>query len=507
MLLEELKNQLAEAVTRVTRAEAIRTAADKLFSKAIDILDGEDVTPEQLIEAKDMEAKAVQQRSLASTTLIAAREDVTRIEKEITDMGKAVMPGSMPGDPPTEGDGSPVLPTAPTPAPANGNNDGDIFDATYVLRYGTEEKAAKAVLTDLYGKNYEQLRHGQWGAFRRYIRRVNELPSSEDEVLLKSIILTPKYAKGVAASGMDLNNLKATMVSAVDILGGYAVPVDFQEEVIKRIAATAIMRPKARSRQTSRDRVEFVKFTGGDDQYSTNVRVTWVDETPTAGTAETNLTLGLEGIDVHNVMAEAPLSRNTVEDNAVDLVAELIEAFSEAQLIDEDNQFITGDGVGKPQGILPGGIALATGVAEVNSLAAADLTADGIIDLVYGIASQYRPNSIFIMERDTTKRIRKLKDAEGQYLWERNMQMGEPDTLLGLPIAENESMPSIAASAYPILFGDPQGYLVVDRIGMTVERFLDSATARTNTVLYIMRRRLGGQLTHGERWAGQLVSA
>lgn len=505
MLLEELKNQLAEAVTRVTRAEAIRTAADKLFGKAIDILDGEDVTPEQLIEAKDMEAKAVQQRSLASTTLSAAREDVTRIEKEITENSKAVMPGSMPGDPPTEGDGSPVLPTAPTPAPEN--IDSNLSDATYVLRYGTEEKAAKAVLTDLYGKNYEQLRHGQWGAFRRYIRRVNELPSAEDEILLKSIILTPKYAKGVAASGMDLNNLKATMVSAVDILGGYAVPVDFQEEVIKRIAATAIMRPKARSRQTSRDRVEFVKFTGGDDQYSTNVRVKWVDATPTAGTAETNLTLGLEGIDVHNVMAETPLSRNTVEDNAVNLVDELIEAFSEAQLIDEDNQFITGDGVGKPQGILPGGIALATGVEEVNSLAAADLTADGIIDLVYGIASQYRANSIFIMERDTTKRIRKLKDAEGQYLWERNMQMGEPDTLLGLPIAENESMPSIAASAYPILFGDPQGYLIVDRIGMTVERFLDSATARTNTVLYIMRRRLGGQLTHGERWAGQLVSA
>lgn len=506
MLLEELKKQLAEAVARVTRAEATRVAADTLFGKAIDILGGDSVTPEQLTEAKDMETTAVQQRSLAVTTLRAAEEDVTRLEKEIADKGKAVLPGSMPGDPPTAGEGSPVLPIAPTPVPTPVNGDSNLFDATYVLRYGTEEKAAKAVLIDLYGNDYEQLRHGQWGAFRRYIRRVNELPSAEDELLLKSIILTPKYAKGVATSGMDLANLKATMVSAIDILGGYAVPVDFQEEVIKRIAATAIMRSRARSRQTSRDRVEFVKFTGGDDQYSTNVRVTWVDETPTAGTAETNLTLGLEGIDVHNVMAEAPLSRNTVEDNAVDLVAELIEAFSEAQLIDEDNQFVTGDGVGKPQGILLGGTALATGVTEVNSLAAADLTADGIIDLVYGIPSQYRAQSLFIMERDTTKRIRKLKDAEGQYLWERNMQMGEPDTLLGLPVAENESMPSIAASAYPILFGDPQGYLIVDRIGMTVERFLDSATARTNTVLYIMRRRLGGQLTHGERWAGQKVS-
>lgn len=378
--------------------------------------------------------------------------------------------------------------------------------AIYTMRYGDEDAAAKAVLVDLHGVDFETKRYDQMVAFNKYIRKPQWVPTGVEEKLLKEVILTPAYAKDAVLKGLEVKFIKDTMVEAVDTLGGYIVPVDFQTEVIRRLQGFVVMRGKARQMTTSRDRVEIPKLTGGDDQYTTAVRVTWVDETPTAGTAETNLTWGMEAINVHTVMAETPLSRNVVEDAAVNLVDELTTAFAEAAGIDEDNRFLTGDGVGKPQGLLKGGTTPIAGITEVVSGAAGALTWDGLIDLSYGVASQYRSRCILIMERATVKTIRKFKDGLGQYLWQPDQKVGQPTELLGYVVAEQEAMPSIAANTYPILFGDPMGYRIVDRIGMSVERYLDSATARTNSVIYVMRRRLGGQLTNPERWAVQKVS-
>ncbi len=401
-------------------------------------------------------------------------------------------------------------PTMPVPENQPGPEPDDPIAITnkaiYQIRYGSEEAAVKSVLTDLHGVNYEAKRLQQYSAFVKYLRHYNVEPSGDDQVVLREIIFTPEYALKAIKMGQDIAFIKATMVEAIDDLGGYVVPVDFQLDVIRRIAGMTVMRGRARVQQTSRDRVEIPKLTGGDDQYTTAVRVTWVAETPTAGTADTNLTWGMEAIPIHDVMAETFLSRNVVEDSAVDLVSELTTAFAEAAAIDEDNQFLTGDGVGKPTGILINGTTPDTGVTTVNSGAAANLTADGMINLEYEIPSQYRANCVWIAARRSVRDLRKLKAGDGHYLWGQPDLSGEPATFDGFPIAEQEVMPAVGAGLYPVLFGDPGGYRIVDRIGMTVERYLDASTARQNLVLYLMRRRLGGKLTHPERWGVQLVS-
>lgn len=383
----------------------------------------------------------------------------------------------------------------------------DQFGNIYTLRYGEQPKAIHQVLVDLHGPNYEYKRLQQDKAFNEYLRNYTVEPSGEARELLREIILPPDYALKAIKSGADIAYIKATMVEAIDTLGGYVVPVDFQTDIIRRIRGMTVMRPLARVQPTSRDKVEIVKLTGGDDQYTTAVRVTWVAETPTAGTADTNLTFGLESIQVHDVMAETFLSRNVVEDAAVNLVDELTTAFAEASAIDEDNQFLTGDGIGKPKGILIGSTTPETGVTSVNSISATNITADGMIDLEYAIPTQYRQNCVWISARATVRNMRKLKDGVGDYLWGRPGMVGQPATFDGFPIMEQETMPAIAGAAYPILFGDPQGYRIVDRLGMTVERYLDSSTARQNLVLYIMRRRLGGLLTNPERWGVMLIDA
>lgn len=436
-----------------------------------------------------------------------ARAEAAKKAAELVDtFNQPAVPATLPTD------GGMAAPTMPgldqpgTPESAQADIITEMNKAIYQIRYGSEEAAVKAVLVDLHGPDYEAKRLRQYAAFVKYLRQYSVEPFGEDRDLLREIILTPEYALNAIKTGQDIAFIKATMVEAIDDLGGYVVPVDFQLEVLRRLVGMTVMRGRARVSTTSRDKVEIPKMTGGDDQYTTSVRVTWVSETPTAGTADTNLTFGLEAISVNDVMAETFLSRNVVEDSAVDLVSELTTAFAEAAAIDEDNRFLTGDGDGKPDGILIDGDTPADGIATVNSGSATDLTADGMIDLEYEIPSQYRAACVWITARRSVRQLRKLKGGDGHYLWGRPDLAGQPATFDGFPIAEQEILPAVAAGNYPVLYGDPSGYRIVDRIGMTVERYLDASTARQNLILYLMRRRLGGKLTHPERWGVQLIS-
>lgn len=261
--------------------------------------------------------------------------------------------------------------------------------------------------------------------------------------------------------------------------------------------------------------MELPKATGGGSQYRDAVTVTWVDETPTAGAAATNLTFGLERVPIHTVMAETFLSRNLVEDAAFNIVQWLAESYAQAMAMDEDNQFLVGDGNGKPEGILPSSGITALGTGQRVSSGVADALAwDGLASMAWKLDAQYRQNAAWIGEKASYEAIAKLKDGDGQYLWREaygnNATQGGPSaprTLLGYPVLEQEGMPTIAASAYPLLLCDLRGYVVADRIGLSIERYLDSSTARINQVVYVARRRLGGQVLEPWRFAVQYVSA
>lgn len=400
----------------------------------------------------------------------------------------------------------------PLPGTADDLPSPDRARSAYQIRFGTIEDSIKGILTDLHGTNYDGLYWAQKSAFKSYLRKGEQYLNRDEHSLLKQIVLTPGAVKSAIAQGIDsVAAIKATMVEAIDTLGGFAVPVDFQARVIERLAGQTVVRSRASVDQTSRDMVEIPTSTGGNDQYSSAVRVTWVDEKPVAGVADTNLTFGMESIPVNTVMAETGLSRNLVEDAAFDIEGFLVRKFAEASQIDEDNRFLTGSGVGNPQGILPGGANLLSLTERVSGAAAA-LTWEGLISMAYAIPSQYRQNAVWVAERATYEAIAKLKEStSGNFLWNPYQYSGGaekvPPRLLGYEVVEQESMPSIAAGAYPIIFGDMSGYQIFDRIGMTVERYLDSNTARQNMIMYVVRRRLGAQPTELWRFAVQKVAA
>jgi HK97 family phage major capsid protein len=449
------------------------------------------------LQAEDAdEAKAL----VAEATALKAQADVlTEGAQLLGEISTPVMPAA--------------LPAAPDPAPAPGESPGDqALKAFYVLRYGDMDQEIKAVLTDLHGPEYHGKRWAQWGAFNRYLRGGEQAFKSGDANLLREIILTPDYAMQAIKSGRDIVAIKAVMVEARNTLGGWAVPVDWQADVIKRLMGLVVMRGRARMRSTTRDAMEYPVATGGGAQYSNAVRVTWVDETPTAGAAATNLTFGQERLPIHTVMAETFISQNNVEDAGFDLPDALADAFSEAAAIDEDNQFLTGDGAGKPEGVLPDSTNLGSRLSEATTGHATLVQWDGLIDLIYTPDSQYRGNCIFVGEKATYKAIAKLKDGNGQYLWRDRFgnnvsEGGDVVRLMGYEAYEQEAMPTIAANAYAMVFLDPKGYTIADRIGMTIRRYEDSETARINQICFVMRRRLGGQLTEPWRAACLKVSA
>lgn len=292
---------------------------------------------------------------------------------------------------------------------------------------------------------------------------------------------------------------------------GFLVPEDFREQIISRLPGLTIIRARATAYPTSRDRISMVKRRGGNSRFIGNVRPTWTDEAPSSAAAtETNALYGKVEIPVHTLMLNVPVSRSLLEDSAFPIADVLGEEFTTAIALSEDQAFLTGTGAGQPQGILNGtsanGAPFDSDVALVAGGAASTISSgDAIVKLPFKIDRQYRTDagSCYMMTKATREAIALLKDGQGIYIFgDRNnpLATAQQDKLRGYDLEESEALPEIAANTFPIVFGNPKrGYTIADRIGMSVERYLDSGTAATDSVVFYVRRRVGGQVTAG--WA------
>jgi len=169
----------------------------------------------------------------------------------------------------------------------------------------------------------------------------------------------------------------------------------------------------------------------------------------------------------------------------------------------EGAAFTTGDGTKKPKGFLSYTTAATADssrafgtLQHVASGAAADWAAsnpqDKLMDLVYSLKAGFRANARFVMNKGILGEIRKFKATDGNYIWRPGLEAGQPDTLLGYGIAENEDMPAKAANALALAFGDfRRGYTVVDRIGTRILR--DPYTNKPFVGFYVTKR-VGGFL-------------
>ena len=394
-------------------------------------------------------------------------------------------------------------------------SEADRLQSVYVLKYGNLEKAVEVVSEDLYGREnrYFESRDRQRRAFEKYMRFGEWKLRAQEQDDMDQLIYTPEQILTEIKAGwtvQEMKSNKATLQESSLALGGHLVPEDLRLEIIKRLMGTTTVRGRARQVTIVRDKVDWPVLLGGGSRYTSAVSVTWIDEVPANDNSETNFTLGNVSVPVHTVMASTNISRNLLEDSGVDIVGLMVEQFGEAMAIDEDQQFLISAGGNAPQGVLvPSGAEYVpvTGVAVVNSGNASLLTADGLIDLQYAIDAQYMANAIFTGAKSTFQAIRKLKDGESNYLWAPGLERGAPPMLLGHDYVMNEALPAVSANNHVLIWGDWKGYLIVDRVGMTIERVQDRTSVGRNFVSLFARRRVGGQVVEPWRFRVQKISA
>lgn len=388
---------------------------------------------------------------------------------------------------------------------------GAAMKAWYAKTYsGDLEGDVATVLNDLYGGDYRHLRWAKSADFVRFIRTGRSDPKLE-----KLVVYTPEQILAEIATGSTVAEIKATQLESQDSSGGFLVPEDFRDQVVTRLQGMTQMRGVAENITTVSDRVTMPVSDGGDDRYTGSVRVFKVDESPTATQAATNATFAQTTIPVYTMMAHVAVSKNLIDDSrgGAAIVPYLNNQFATAYAIFEDEQFLVGNGVAGPQGILKdattgGPFTFSYGSVTVqNSGLATAIQGDSIRNMPYALASQYRQAGCkWFMSRGTVRVTKTLKDGTGAYLWaDRNQQLmnGQPPKLEGYEIAESEVLASptstsgstYTASVHPILFVSKGSYLIVDKAGgMDVQRYDDSTTAKANSIVLVLRRRVGGQV-------------
>lgn len=289
---------------------------------------------------------------------------------------------------------------------------------------------------------------------------------------------------------------KKALTVSNDSTGGYLAPPEYVNELLKTVTEISPIRSVARIRSTGQRSVQVPKRTS-------TFSAAWVAESGTRSET-TGYNVGLEEIPCHEHYAMVDISEQDLEDTVFDLEAEMQSEFSEQFAKAEGTAFVSGNSVGKPEGIMTNG-----DVGESNSGHASTLTADGLITLVHSIKSEYGRNGTFLFNRTTLAAIRKLKDTAGQYVFQTGMslQAGVPNTVLGSPYIEVTDMPDVAANAYPVAFGAfRRAYMIVDRVQLAVLRDVYTQ-ATSGNVRYIARRRVGGQIVQAEAIVKQKVSA
>ena len=275
--------------------------------------------------------------------------------------------------------------------------------------------------------------------------------------------------------------VRNALSEGVDSEGGYLVPDEFENTLVSGMEEEGSIRSLAHVFTTSNGvhKIPVVRTKG---------TANWIDEGGSYGDSDD--VFGQEQIDAHKVGNVIKVSEELLNDSAFDLEKYFQEEFARRIGAKEEEAFIVGDGNKKPTGILN-----ATGGAEIGVTAASEkaITADEIIDLYYSIKAPYRQKAVWVMNDSTVRAIRKLKDGNGNYLWQPAIREGDPNTLMGKKILTSPYMPEIASGQKVVLFGDFSYYWIGDRQGITFKR-LNERYADMGQVGFLASKRVDGKL-------------
>ena len=290
----------------------------------------------------------------------------------------------------------------------------------------------------------------------------------------------------------------AQTVTSTGSAGGFALPEVIERQIARLSVDISPIRGIAMVRTVgSPDYKELFDVNGAAFEWvgETDAR----NQTNTPDMAEVAPTFGMAS-------AKPQASEESLDDLFFNVEQWLIDSAAEAIAQGEGAAFVAGNGTKKPTGFLAGPTPVATADASRafgtlqyiagGQAAALPTNVDVFLDMVYALRARYRANANWVTSKLILAGMRKYKDTTGQYLWQPSNQAGQPSTFLGFPVVEAEDMPTVAANAFPLAFGDfREGYLIADRIGMRMTR--DEITS-PGFVKFYVRKRVGGRIRNSQ---------
>lgn len=264
-----------------------------------------------------------------------------------------------------------------------------------------------------------------------------------------------------------------------DAEGGYLVPDEWDARLVDVLEEENVFRKKATILKTSGlHRINVA---------ATKPAAAWIDE----GGALTfgDATFGQVTLDAYKLYVAVKITEELLYDSAFPIDTYITQQFGKAIANAEEDAFLNGNGTGKPTGIFD-----ATNGGTVVDAAGNKIASDDIFTLIYALKRPYRKNAEFIMNDATLAVIRKLKDANNQYIWQPSYQAGEPDRLAGYPVNTSAYAPKAEAGKAAIAFGDYKYYNIGDRGSRSFQE-LRELFAGNGMIGYVAKERVDGKLT------------
>ena len=265
--------------------------------------------------------------------------------------------------------------------------------------------------------------------------------------------MDPEERQMAAAMQANISDEMRAQAAGTSTAGGFTVPEGFLPEITKSMALYGPMLDGNITRVI---------------RTATGAKLPWptVDDTANVGAllaentavAEQDVTFGQKSLDAYTYTSKlVRVSLQLLRDSAFNMEAFLAEIFGERIGRAANTDLTVGDGASKPNGIVT-----ASSLGKTAALNSA-ITADELIDLQHSVDPAHRsaPGARWMFHDSTLAAIRKLRDGQGNYLWQAaDVRSGAPAQILGHPFSVNNAMPQIASQAKPIVFGDFQKYIV-----------------------------------------------
>lgn len=279
----------------------------------------------------------------------------------------------------------------------------------------------------------------------------------------------------------DVNN---ALQVGTDSEGGYLVPDEFERTLVEALEEENFFRTIATVINTSSgDRKIPVVASKGE--------ASWIDEE--GAFPESDDAFGQVSISAYKVATMLKVSDELLNDSAFNLEAYISKEFGRRIGAKEEEAFFVGDGTGKPTGIFNA----SGGAAEGTTTSTANITFDDVMDLFYAVKSPYRKKAVWVLNDTTVKALRKLKDNNGNYIWQPSVQAGQPDMILNRPYHTSAYVPEVVAGAKVMAFGDFSYYWIADRQGRSFKR-LNELFAANGQVGFLASQRVDGKLILSE---------